>query len=66
MDMTALALPTHNLSARYGWVVNATTRQVCHRESETVTTAQDAEWAWVPFWTRTKNTAAAGVRSKDR
>ena len=46
-----------NLSARWGWVVNATPQPIYSRERDPVPIVQEAEWAAGPVWTVAENLA---------
>jgi hypothetical protein len=54
------------LGARWGWVVNATTRPLYPREREPVPIVQVAGRAPGPVGTAAENLAPTGVRSPDR
>jgi len=55
-----------NLSARWGWVVNATPRSLFARERDPGHIVEDAGWAPAPVCTCAENFAATGIRSPDR
>ena len=55
-----------NLGARWGWVVDATSRQLYPRERDPVSFIQEAGWTPGQVWTGGENVATNGTRSSDR
>jgi hypothetical protein len=54
------------LGARWGWLVNATTRPLLPREIDQVHILQESEWATGTVWTGAKHLAYTGIWSPDR
>ena len=61
-----IALPFHDLGARWGWVVSTTPRPLYPRERDPVPIVQEVGWAPEPVWTGAENLAPTVIRSPDR
>ena len=65
-QIASTALLFFKLSARWGWVVNATPWPRYPRERDQVPIVQEAGWAPEPAMAGVENFAPTGIRSPDR